>query len=226
MCNAIIRQVEGEEIMATPQSRIYFTEEEYLAIERESEERHEYIDGRIYAMAGESEEHGEISSNIFGHLFARLSGKPCRARHENTKVRSGPEPKPLQRSRGFYSYPDVLVVCGERRFHDKFRDVLINPNVIIEVLSESTEPFDRGEKFIRYRTWLPALTDYILVAQDKPMIEHYRRQPNGEWTLATVSGLDASLTIASIGCELKLSEVYDAVNFPATTIELDAEQSD
>jgi Uma2 family endonuclease len=99
--------------MATPLSRIYFTEEEYLDIEREAEERHEYIDGRIYAMAGESEDH------------------------------------------------DVLVVCGERRFHDKFRDVLINPNVIIEVLSESAEPFDRGEKFIRYRTWLPSLADYL-----------------------------------------------------------------
>jgi Uma2 family endonuclease len=221
-----MRSVEGEETMATPQSRIYFTEEEYLAIERESEERHEYIDGRIYAMAGENDQHGEISSNIFGHFFAQLMGKPCRARHENTKVRSGPEPKPSRNPEGFYSYPDVLVVCGERKFHDQYRDVLLNPSVIIEVLSKSTEVFDRGEKFIRYRTWLPTLTDYLLVSQEKPVIEHYRRQPNGEWLLATVSGLDASLTIASIGCELKLSEVYDGVNFPATTIEPDAEQSD
>ena len=201
--------------MATPQSRIYFTEEEYLAIERASEERHEYVDGRIFAMAGESDEHGEISSNIFGHLFAQLSGKPCRARHENTKVRSGPEPKPSQSPEGFYSYPDVLVVCGERKFHDKYRDVLLNPNVIIEVLSKSTEAFDRGEKFIRYRTWLPSLTDYILVSQDKPMIEHYRRQPNSEWTLATLTGPDAALKIESIDCSLKLSDVYDGVQFPS-----------
>jgi Uma2 family endonuclease len=207
-----------EKAMATPRSRIYFTEEEYLAIERSSEERHEYIDGRIFAMAGESDQHGEISSNIFGHLFAQLSGKPCRARHENTKVRSGPEPKPSQSPaqppEGFYSYPDVLVVYGERKFHDKYRDVLLNPNVIIEVLSKSTEAFDRGEKFIRYRTWLPSLTDYILVLQDKPMIEHYRRQSDGEWVLSTLNGLDASLKIESIGCSLKLSDVYDGVQFP------------
>ncbi|HKQ78363.1 MAG TPA: Uma2 family endonuclease [Blastocatellia bacterium] len=200
--------------MATPQSRIYFTEEEYLAIERASDDRHEYIDGRIFAMAGESDEHGEISSNIFGHLFAQLSGKPCRARHENTKVRSGPEPKPSQYPEGFYSYPDVLVVCGERKFHDKYRDVLLNPNVIIEVLSTSTEAFDRGEKFIRYRTWLPTLSDYILVSQDKPMIEHFRRQSNDEWTLTTLAGLDAALRIESIDCSLKLSDVYDGVKFP------------
>ncbi|MGH9766964.1 MAG: Uma2 family endonuclease [Blastocatellia bacterium] len=201
--------------MATPQSRIYFTEEEYLAIERASEERHEYVDGRIYAMAGESEGHADISGNIFARLFEGLSRERCRVRMQNTKVRSGPEPKSSRGSRGFYSYPDVLVVCGERQFHDKFRDVLINPNVIVEVLSESTESFDRGEKFIRYRTWLPTLTDYILVSQDKPVIEHYRRQSNDEWVLATMEGLDAVLNIESIGCSLKLSDVYDGVQFPA-----------
>lgn len=200
--------------MATPQSRIYFTEEEYLAIERSSEERHEYIDGRIFAMAGESDQHGEICVNLIGHLFAQLSGKPCRARAQNTKVRSGPEPKPSQNPEGFFSYPDVLVVCGERKFHDKYQDVLLNPNVIIEVLSKSTEAFDRGEKFIRYRTWLPTLTDYILVSQDKPMIEHYRRQSDGEWLLSTLDGLGAALRIESIGCSLKLSDVYDGVQFP------------
>jgi len=130
-------------------------------------------------------------------------------------VLSGPEPKPSQNPEGFYSYHDVLVVCGERKFHDKHREVLLNPNVIIEVLSTSTEAFDRGEKFIRYRTWLPTLTDYILVSQDKPMIEHYRRQSNGDWTLATLAGPDATLKIESIGCSLKLSDVYDGVQFPA-----------
>ncbi len=209
--------------MKSPQSRIFFSgkeflaEEEYLAIERASEERHEYIDGRIFAMDWESDQHSEICGNIMGHLHAQLKGKLCRVRAHSTKVRSGPEPMPYQNSEGFYSYPDVLVVCGERKFRDEHRDVLLNPNVIFNVLSKFTEAFDRGERFIRYRTWLPTLTDYILVAQDKPMIEHYRRQPNGEWALATVSGLDASLSIESIGCELKLSEVYDGVSFPAAT---------
>ena len=200
--------------MATPQSRIYFTEEEYLAIERSSEERHEYIDGRIFATAGESDQHGEICVNLVGHLFAQLSGKPCRARSQNTKVRSGPEPKPSQNPEGFYSYPDVLAVCGERKFHDKYQDVLLNPNVIIEVLSKSTEAFDRGEKFIRYRTWLPTLSNYILVSQDRPMIEHYRRQSDGEWILSTQDGLGAVLKIESIDCSLKLKDVYDSVQFP------------
>jgi Uma2 family endonuclease len=201
--------------MAPPQSRIYFTEEEYLAIERASEERHEYIDGRIFAMAGESDQHGEICVNLIGELRSQLKGKPCRTRAQNTKVRSGPEPKPSQNPEGFYSYPDVLVVCGERKFHDKYRDVLLNPNVIIEVLSKSMEAFDRGEKFIRYRIWLPTLTDYILVSQDNSMIEHYRRQSDREWILSTLDGLDAALKIESIGCSLKLSDVYDGVQFPA-----------
>jgi Uma2 family endonuclease len=199
--------------MATPQSRIYFTEEEYLAIERASEERHEYIDGRIFAMAGESDQHGEICVNLIGELRSQLKGKPCRTRAQNTKVRSGPEPKPSQNPEGFYSYPDVLVVCGERKFHDNFRDVLLNPSVIIEVLSQPSEAFDRGEKFRRYRTWLLTLTDYILILQDRPMIEHYRRQSKGQWILSTLSGLDAALKIESIGCSLKLSDVYDGVQF-------------
>jgi len=201
--------------MATPQSRILFTEEEYLAIERASEERHEYADGRIFAMAGESDEHGDIWFNFATELRNRLKGTACRVRAQNTKVRSGPEPKMPHQKAGFYSYPDALVVCGERKFHDQYRDVLLNPTVIIEVLSDSTEAFDRGEKFIRYRTWLPTLTDYLLVSQTRPVIEHYRRQPNGEWVLTTIEGMDATVQIAAINCSLKLAEVYDGVAFPA-----------
>lgn len=106
-------------------------------------------------MAGESDEHGEIAGNIFGHLFAQLRGTPCRARHENTKVRNNLE-LPLGRNpENFYSYPVLLVVCGTGQFHDQHRDVLLNPNIIFEVLPRTTKAFDRGEKFIRYRTWLP-----------------------------------------------------------------------
>src|SRR6266498_3443301 len=111
--NAIIDSAEGEEIMATPRSRIYFTEEEYLAIERSSEERHEYIDGRIFAMAGESDQHGEICVNLIGHLFAQLSGKPCRARAQNTHARSRPQPKSSLAPEAFSSSPEALVLCGE-----------------------------------------------------------------------------------------------------------------
>ncbi|MCG3159857.1 MAG: hypothetical protein JMDDDDMK_00882 [Acidobacteria bacterium] len=203
--------------MATPQSRIYFTEEDYLAIERAAEEKHEYLDGQIFAMAGETEAHNTICVNLTREVSAQLKRSSCRVFAKDIKVRSGPAPKLFQTPRGFFSYPDVLVVCGEREFHDKHRDVLTNPNVIVEVLSKSTEVFDRGEKFIRYRTWLPTLTDYLLVAQGKPMIEHYRRQQNGEWLLTTISGIDATLKIESIGCSLKLSEVYDGVSFSGET---------
>jgi Uma2 family endonuclease len=100
------------------------------------------------------------------------------------------------------------------KFHDEHRDVLLNPTVIIEVLSPTTEAFDRGEKWARYQTWLPSLTEYLLVSQSKPLIEHYRRQPDGGWLYSLVSGLEESVSLASIGCTLRLADVYDRIVFP------------
>jgi Uma2 family endonuclease len=202
--------------MSIPVTRTHFTEDEYLAIERASDERHEYIDGRIYAMAGESDGHNTICVNLARELSLKLKGTLCRTHAQNMKVRSGPEPKTFHSPKGFYSYPDALVVCGEKRFHDEFNDVLLNPNVIIEVLSKSTEAFDRGEKFLRYRTWLPTFSDYILVSQADPIVEYYRRQPNGDWILTTIDGLDNRLNISSINCVLELGEIYDGIVFPAS----------
>jgi Uma2 family endonuclease len=162
--------------MSWPQSQPRSTVEEYLALERASEARHEYLDGEIYAMAGESPDHGAIGANIGGQLYAQLRGTPCQVFSKDMKVRSGPEPNPLRPPKGLYSYPDLLVMCGEMRVHDEHRDVLLNPTVIIEVLSPTTEVFDRGEKWARYQAWLLSLTDYLLVSQSKPMIEHYRRR--------------------------------------------------
>ncbi|MBI3951332.1 MAG: Uma2 family endonuclease [Acidobacteria bacterium] len=201
--------------MSLPQSSLRYTVEEYLALERESEERHEYLDGEIYAMAGESPDHGAICTNIGGQLYAQLRGTPCQVFSKDMKVRSGPEPNPLRPPRGLYSYPDLLVVCGEMKFHDEHRDVLLNPTVIIEVLSPTTEVFDRGEKWLRYQTWLPSLTDYLLVSQSKPMIEHYLRQPDGAWLYSLVNGLEGSVSLVSIGCTLWLADVYDRIGFPA-----------
>lgn len=198
--------------MSLPKSRTLFTEGEYLAIERASEERHEYLDGRIYAMAGESDDHNTICVNLARELSLQLKGTSCRTHTQNMKVRSGPEPKPLHSPKGFFSYPDALVVCGDKVFHDQFRDVLLNPSVIIEVLSRSTEAFDRGDKFLRYRTWLPTLSDYVLVSQTAPLIEHYRQQGE-DWILSTIEGLADSLNISSINCTLKLQEIYDGVSF-------------
>jgi len=192
----------------------FYTEDEYLALERASQERREYLDGQIYLMAGESEAHGTICINLTIEIGAQLKGTPCRAFSKDTKVRSGPLPKSRYSAEGFYSFPDLLVVCGERRYLDEHRDVLLNPKVIIEVLSPSTEAFDRGEKFARYREHLDSLTDYVVVAQSQPLIEHFAQDENGQWVIAaTATDLSASVVINSIGCTLKLSEVYDRIVF-------------
>lgn len=203
--------------MSLPQPR--YTVDEYLALEREAEERHEYLDGVIYAMAGESPEHGAICMNLSRIVSTRLLGTPCQAFSKDIKVRSGPDPKALHPLKGLFSYPDLVVVCGELRFHDKYRDVLLNPTVIIEVLSPTTEAFDRGQKFWRYRTYLSSLVDYVLVSQSIPMIDHYVRRPDGEWVLSTVGDLGDSLSLGSIDCNLRLADVYDRVSFPQETPE-------
>jgi Uma2 family endonuclease len=210
--------------MSLPQKQIRYTEDQYLLIERESEERHEYLDGQIYAMAGESPEHGAICTNLTGETRAQLKGTRYQAFAKDMKVRSGPLPRRRYSQKGLYSYPDLLVVCGEIQFLDENRDVIINPKVIIEVASPSTGAFDRGEKFRRYRTHNSSLTDYLIVAQDRPFIEHFARQENGLWLIAaSVIELTDSIHIASIHCTLRLAEVYDRVEFPEEEEEPDDE---
>jgi Uma2 family endonuclease len=201
--------------MSLPQSQRYFSVEEYLALERESEERHQYLDGYVYAMAGESPEHSDICANLTGILYLQLRGTPCRIWSKDTKVRSGPEPRTRRATKGLFSYPDLVVVCGAPQFHDAYRDVLLNPTIIIEVLSPSTEAFDRGEKFWRYRTWLPTLSNYLLVSQALLLIEYYVRQANDTWNLSTASTLEENVYLATITCTLRLGEVYDRINFPS-----------
>jgi Uma2 family endonuclease len=131
------------------------------------------------------------------------------------KVRSGPSPRSGYGPKGLYSYPDLLIVCGELKFHDEHRDVLLNPTVIIEVLSPATEAFDRGEKWARYQTWLPELSDYLLVSQVKPQIDHFQRQAGGEWLYSLIRGLGESIQLNSVGCALQLAEIYDRIAFPS-----------
>lgn len=212
--------------MSLPQSQTLYTIEEYLALEREAEERHEYLDGFIYAMAGESPNHGAICVNLTRIISTQLLGTPCQVFSKDMKVRSGPIPKTRYTTKGLFSYPDLLIVCGELQFHDKHQDVLLNPTVIIEVLSPTTEAFDRGQKFRRYRMHIPTLTDYIVVSQDRSLIEHFARQNNGQWAItASVEELSESLSIASIGCALRLSDVYDRVTFPPEPPDPDEEPS-
>ena len=200
--------------MSLPESQPRYSVEEYLALERESEERHEYLDGLIYAMAGESGEHADICTNLVRELSSQLRGTPCRVRSKDTKVLSGPIPKHRFATKGLFSYPDLVVICDEPQYLDEHRDVVLNPILIIEVLSPSTEAFDRGEKFRRYRTYLESLSDYVLVSQSMPLIEHYRRQSNDKWLLTSAGDLDGSLRLASIDCTLRLAEVYDRISFP------------
>lgn len=198
--------------MRKPES--FFIEDEYLALERASQERREYLDGQIYLMARESEAHGTICVNLTAEIAYQLKGTPCRAFSKDTKVRSGPLPKSRYSAEGLYSFPDLLVVCGERQYLDEHQDVLLNPKVIIEVLSPSTEAFDRTDKFARYREHLGSLTDYVLVAQSQPLIEHFARDENGEWVIAaTARNLSEVVAIDSIGCTLRLCDVYDRIVF-------------
>jgi len=211
-------------IMGLPLLRVRYTIEEYLVMERSSEERHEYLDGDVYAMAGESPEHGAICMNLYGSLWPQLRDTPCQAFAKDTKVRSGRLPLPGHVMQGLFSYPDLVGVCGAMQFHDQVRDVLLNPSLIIEVLSPSTEAFDRGEKFRRYRTWLPTLQDYLLVAQDKPLIDHYHRVEENRWELVPREGLEASLHLESVHCPLQLADVYDRIIFPPEDAELAQDQ--
>ena len=201
--------------MGLPQTQSVYSVEEYLACERKAEERSEYLDGWIYLMAGESPAHGTICTNLTMLIADQLRGKPCQVWGKDMKVRSGSMPKSRYELKGLYSYPDVLVVCGEPQFHDNYRDVLLNPKVIIEVLSPSTEAYDRGEKFFRYRTFIPELTDYLVVSQTKPLIEHFARQANGLWLMASQNDPAGTLPLPSIACQLPLAAVYDRLDFPA-----------
>ena len=199
--------------MALRESELLYTLDKYLAFERASESRHEYVDGYLYEMSGESLAHGDISMNLSGILYNQLRGTPCRALSKDTKIRSGPLPHPRRIMKGMFSYPDLVVVCGRPQFHDDYQDIILNPTVIIEVLSPSTEDFDRSGKFTRYRKFSPTLTDYLLVAQDVPLIDHYQRQADDSWLLRTVQGLEREIQLPALGCVLRLSEIYDRVEF-------------
>lgn len=191
--------------MATPQARLTISPEEYLRREREAEERHEYDNGRMCAMAGESPNHSRICINAARETSANLKGKSCEAFSPNMKV--------CINAAGKFYYPDLSIVCGEARYHDRERDALVNPKVIFEVLSPSSEKRDRGVKFLSYQQ-IESLTDYLLVSQDKLLVEHFVRQAGGQWLYTAHADRSASVHLPSIGCDLPLDEIYDRVVLP------------
>lgn len=186
------------------------TPEEYLAFERRVDERHEWLDGVIRQLAGESPQHSIICSNVNASFNFQLRGKPCATFSPNMKVYSRLATD--TRMKGLFSYTDTLVVCGPPQFHDQHRDVLTNPKVVVEVLLASTENYDRTEKFERYAQ-NSSLTDYILISQHRACIEHYARQEQGLWQYYRATTLTDSVPLASIGCRLSLTEVYDRIEF-------------
>ncbi len=174
--------------------------EEYLSLERQARHKSEYIDGLVYAMAGGSERHNLIAANVIIAIGLQLRNQPCRVYPGDLKVR-------VPNSKRFF-YPDVSVVCGEVKFADDERDVILNPTLVVEVLSESTMAYDRGTKFLSYQQ-IESLQDYLLISQDDFLVERYVRQSDDAWLYTKVAGLEATLFLPSIKCEVALSDVYD-----------------
>lgn len=179
------------------------TPEEYLAWERKTDTKHEYVRGQIIAMSGASFRHNIITSNVTTALNNQLMSSDCIVVASDMRVHAHPEAS--------YFYPDVLIVCDEPRFEDNAFDTLLNPIVLVEVLSPSTEAYDRGEKFKHYQQ-ITSLREYILVSQDAVHIEHYRRQET-QWKLTEFRSLENILSLASIECDLSLADIYRRLGF-------------
>ena len=191
-------------------SKSYLTPEQYLEIERKAEFKSEYFQGEMFAMSGAREPHVLITGNACGELSQQLRKRPSRAYSADMRVRVA--------QTGLYTYPDVVVVCGEPQFADENRDTLLNPTVVIEVLSESTEAYDRGQKFEQYRS-VESLSEYLLISSRRISTELFTRQPEG-WLLTAKSRLEDSIELQSVGCQLLLADLYEKIDFspsqPAT----------
>lgn len=199
----------ARELLCHPMSALpkrYFTPEEYLILENQAEYKSQYVAGEIYAMAGTEPEHIDIVTNIDFALKTLFGDRQCKSYTTDMRVRA--------EAGELYTYPDVAALCGEPRFDRSSRpSVLLNPQVLFEVLSPSTETFDRGEKFLRYRT-LESLTDYVLVAVDFPRVEHFTRQASGQWTMTQYRQLADRVPLRPLEGEVTLAQIYRRVVFP------------
>lgn len=194
--------------------KTYLTPEEYLAIERKAETKSEYFNGQMFplrgrgkphdafAMVGASRKHNLIAVNIIVALAQQLKDRPCEVYSSDMRVRVP--------STSLYTYPDIVVVCNEPKFEDDYFDTLLNPTLIVEILSPSTASYDRTKKFGHYRK-IETLAEYLLVAQDEHKIEQYVKQPDGHWLLSDIASLSAQVELASIECTLRLADVYAKV---------------
>ncbi|MHB2015926.1 MAG: Uma2 family endonuclease [Candidatus Xenobia bacterium] len=183
------------------------TEEEYLAIERQAETKSEFFNGRMYAMSGVTEAHDLICTNVRSELRQQLKGRNCRVYSSDMKVR-------VNRT-GLYTYPDASVLCGDAAFLDDRHDVLLNPSTIVEVLSESTERYDRGDKFQHYQN-VPTVREYVLIGQKHVRVELFTRQSEGKWLLTVLDKLSDVLVLESVQASIPLAEIYDKVEVTAS----------
>jgi Uma2 family endonuclease len=179
-----------------------FTPEQYLALERAAEYKSEYYDGVMFAMSGGTLPHSLIGTNLSAALVAALRGKGCRAANSDLRVRIAP--------RGPYVYPDASIYCGEPELADELKDTLLNPTVVFEIPSKSSEGHDRGHKFAQYRK-IHSLREYVLVSQTEPLIEVFERGSDGKWFLTEFEGVEAVCLLDSVDCEIPLAAVYEGV---------------
>ncbi|MDT4956069.1 MAG: hypothetical protein QOJ02_4207 [Acidobacteriota bacterium] len=184
------------------QIKVHYTPEEYLALERQAEYKSEYFNGEIFAMTGASRKHNLVAGNVFASLHGQLKKRPCEIYPSDMRVKVS--------MTGLYTYPDVVIACGEPTFDDKQKDTLLNPTVLVEVLSKSTASYDRGEKFEHYRK-LDSLAEYLVIAQNKYHVEHYVRQPDNRWLLSETDDMQTTIHLSSIECDLALADIYDKV---------------
>lgn len=182
-----------------PQHRL--TVQDYLILDRGAETRSEYLEGEMLAMAGASHEHNVIVTNLVAALRPQIRARGCSLYANDMRVRTPAD---------FLAYPDVMVLCGERRFDDPRRDTILNPTVIFEVLSPSTQDYDRGTKLLHFRE-IPSLAEVLLIEQDRPHVEHYLRQGTDRWLLNEIHALRHVLELPAIGCRLALPDVYEDV---------------
>lgn len=180
-----------------------YTPAEYLEREREADFKSEYLDGEIFAMGGASARHVLIVTNVAGELRAQLRERPCTVYSTDLRVQVSEQ--------GLYTYPDVVVICGPPRFSDEHRDMVTNPQVIVEVLSKSTKNYDRGEKFEQYRK-IESFVEYVLIAQDRPHVEHFQKQSDGTWVLSETNDPAGVIDLPTVQCRLSLEEIYAKVD--------------
>jgi len=202
--------------MSLPEPLRLLTEAEYLEIERAAEFKSEFFDGEMFARAGGTPQHSLIATNLTAEVRNRLKSHACVPYNADLRIKI--------EATGLCTYPDLSVICGPLQFAEGTDDTVINPTLLVEVLSDSTEGYDRGKKFEHYRQ-IPTLHGYLLVSQKEPRVEQFMRQADGHWLLNEAAGLEAALELPSLRISLSLAEVFAKVNFVPAPIRIGSPRS-